>query len=332
MKSVDFKYTPDQIELIEVSNIQVKDTAIRTTDVKNLEYIALLEDVTRRKVIDKAIDVVRVKDLDGGIEYYELMDGGHRLTAAKTVGLDLIPAFVWPEDTPLIVRLGVQLRNNVLRVKQNPAQAAKQIVRIVETAAANGENLSISDVAQITGTSEAKLRDILKFTEEHMKPELIAMVESGAVSAANARELAKAGPAMQSAANISAAQVLKTDDLVKKLKTEKQALQQGDTATPKPKEEKKFEAKYKPRDRAVIEQEIATGSLAAVKFADPAQQEAFVIGVQWAVSLDEDTITAAREEFERKAQQSEELKRERLLAKQRAKLAELEGTEQEVTE
>lgn len=321
MNDTEFEFQPSQVDLIDPTDVQVNDTAIRVVDPKNEKFIELLADLQRGNPVGNPIHVALATSKETGGTFYELIDGSHRLAAAKAAGHDTIPAFVWPENTPKIVRLGVQLRYNHLRIKQSVAQEGKQFERILAT----NPDLTVAQLAKLVGYSEAVLNDRLKFTEKSLKPEVLAAVDSGKISAANARTLAKHGLSMQSPDAIHAATILNTDDLEKKLHTEEQALKgSGETATPKPKEEKKYEPKYKPRDRAIIEAEINSGSLAAVKFADPALQEAFLEGVRWAVALDEDTITEAREAFELNLQKAEELKKEKALAKQRAKIAELE--------
>lgn len=317
---VDFNFGELDVQYIDPNNVVVKDTAIRKVDPKKESYINLVEDLRRGNPIHDPIYVKLAKDQETGIEYYELCDGGHRLAASLEVGNDTIPAFVLPEDTPRTLMLGLQFRKNHLRIAQTATQEAAQYQRIL----AEDPNLSIEDLAKLVGYSVATVKDKLKFTDEHLTPEVINLVDTGKISTANARELSKAGKSLQSGEILQSAQIVTADELKSQIAATKKALSGAEE--PKAKESKKeFEPKYKVRDRSVIEKEIESGALSQIKYNDPAQQEAFLEGVKWAVSLDEQTVTEAREEFELKIQEAERLKAEKELAKTQKKIAELEA-------
>lgn len=322
MSKIDVAFSPTQIEHVDPTDIQVRDTAIRDVNRNAEEYILLKADLERGNPITQPIVVAKATDRDSGDSYYELIDGRHRLEATLEVGINTIPAVIYPEDTPAVVRMGIQLRNNALRVKQTQQQEGKQYQRLL----AMDRDLTTADIAKLVGQSENVVKDRLKLTEEYLKPEVVALVSEGKISARSAKELATAGRSLQSPDLIEAAKILPAEDLKKRIESERKALNSGEAPTPKVKEPKVFEAKYKSRDRSVVEAELASGTLAAAKFTNPAEQEAFLEGVRWAVSLDEDTVTAARDEFERKIQAAEEAKREKELAKLNKRRAELEGT------
>jgi ParB/RepB/Spo0J family partition protein len=312
----------NQIELISVADIQVLDTALRETETKDEKYMLMVEDLKRGNGIHSPIFVVKATNLETGIEYYELVDGLHRLSASKEAKLTEIPAIVYPEGTPRWELLGLQIRANTLRIPQKKTQVARQYERIM----AEKPGLKIEELAKVVGQSVDFVRDALKFSSEKLDEKVITLVESGTITLDNARELSKAGKKLQNDELIQAAQVLKTEDLKNRITATKQALAAGEKVEPaKPKEPKVFEAKFKARDRAVIMQEIEAGDLAKALYNDPALQEAFTQGVKWGVSLDEDTVSAAREEFERKQQAQEELRKQKELEKHQKRIAELNG-------
>lgn len=328
MSKIDLDFQmPTQIEMIALRDIEVLDTAIRPVAENNENYINLLEDLRRGHPIQSPIFVKTKTDLATGLSTYELVEGGHRVHAAKVVGHELIPALVFPEDTPRAVTMGVQIRANALRIAQTPVQEAKQYERIM----AEVPGITIAELAKLAGRSEAIVRDRLKFTPEKLEEQIINLVEAGTIPADNARELAKVSKSLQTPDVIQAAMTLKPAELKERLDSTKKALHAGVTEPAKPKEPKVFEAKYKPRDRVIVELEIADGDLAKAKFNDPAQQAAFLEGVKWVVGLDEDTVTLAREEFDRKQNAAEELKKEKELAKKKQKLEELKADLEVVT-
>lgn len=308
-----------QIEHIATADVQVLDTAVRPVEDSNENYLNLVEDLKRGNPIHTPIFVKKLTDLATGIQTYELIDGLHRLTASKAVGRDQIPAIVYPEDTPRAVTLGLQLRSNALRIAQKPVQEAKQYERIM----AEVPGITVKELAKLVGRSEAIVRDRLKFTPEKLEQKIITLVEEGTITADNARELAKAGKSLQTDDAIQAAMTLKPAELKERLDSTKKALHSGETEPAKPKEEKKFEAKFKFRDRAIVETEIASGDLAKAKFDKPAQQAAFKEALLWVSSQDEDTVTLAREEFDRKQAAAEDLKKEKELSKKKQKYEEL---------
>lgn len=321
MQEIDFNFGDLQVENIPVVDVQVLDTSIRKVDPENEKYIELVEDLRRGAPVGNPIWVKKCIDLETGLETYELADGGHRLAASKEVGNDTIPAFVLPEDTPRHIMLAIQVRNNRLRIKQLPTQEAAQAQRLMSEC----DGLTIAQLAQLMGYSESGIRNLLKLSSEKLEENVINLVEQGTITVDNARELAKAGKALQTPDLIQAAQTLKPAELKERISSTKKALSAGQTPEAKPKEPKKFEPKFKVRDRALIEGEIESGSLAQAKFDNPELQDAFLEGVRWAVSLDEDTVTLAREEFDRKQAEAEQLKKEKELAKQQKRLEELKA-------
>lgn len=321
MDKLNFEFEmPTQSEWIAVADVEVRDTAIRPVQLDNEDYLNLLEDLKRGGPILSPIIVRKQTDLASGLETYELVEGGHRLHASKVCNRELIPAFVLPEDTPRAVTMGIQIRSNALRIKQTPVQEARQYERIM----AEVPGITVTELAKLAGRPESYVRDRLKFTKERLGEKVITLVEEGTITADNARELAKVSPSLQTEDVIQAAITLQPAELKERLNSVKQALHGGATEPAKPKEPKVFEAKFKFRDRAIVEAEINGGELAKAKFNDPAQQEAFLEGVRWAASLDEDTVTLAREEFDRKISQAEELKKEKELAKKKKQLEELQ--------
>lgn len=308
----------NQIEMIPVANVVVAETAIRKVDPTNEDYVSLVEDL-RHHSLNQPIWVKQTKDADTGILYYELADGGHRLQAFKDLEYDQIPAIVLPEETTKNEMLSIQFRLNKLRIKQTPTQEGQQFKRML----AEDPSLSAADLALMTGYSVAKIKDRLHFTEDKMTPEVLALVETGAISVEKGRLLAQAGKSMQSADIVESAQIVNVDELKAQINTTKKALAGGDD-TPKPKEEKQFEPKFKFRDAETVKKEIENGTMASIKYSDPAQQESFLEGVRWACSLDEQTVTEAQEAFELAKAEAARVKKETELAKTQKRIEEME--------
>ena len=315
----DLVATPSQVEIVEIKDIVVNDSQIRKVDPKNLDYIAVVEDLRKGNDIHDPVDVRQATDKDTGIAYYELIDGGHRVAACKEVGVTSIKAFVYPEGTTRAQCLGIQFRKNKLRVKQTKTQEAKQFERMMATG-----DLTAEDMSLLTGYSVKDVKEILSFGEEKLTPEVIKLVDTGKISVNNARVLSKAGKSMQNEEILDSAMTLNSSELKSQIDTTKKALNLGDDPTPKVKEKKEFEAKYKALDKAVITKEIETGAFAKIMYEDPALQEAFTNGVKWSVSLDEQTVTEAREAFELAEADRERIKAEKDLIKQKEKLEAME--------
>ena len=114
--------------------------------------------------------------------HYILEDGLNRLLAAKEVGILEVPALVHPAtERDILLR---NLLYSRAKGRSNPAQEAKVVKSLQDE-----HSLPVTKIAELTGISEAKIRDLLEIAT--LQPEVLAMVESGSLRQGAAVQIAK---------------------------------------------------------------------------------------------------------------------------------------------
>ena len=301
---------------LPVESIVVKDTAIRKVDTKTEKYIALVNDL-KINGQESPIVVNKVHDEETNTEMFELIEGRHRLTALQELGEKYVLCDV--RELSQEEAMGLQLRMNTIRIEQKKSEESAQLHRLVAA-----EGMTIDQLAKITGKSVSTLRDRLKLNTEHLSEKAVNLMDNKAINTNNALVLAKLPKESQTDELIQAAQAMPTKQFQDHVATIKASLAKGEDPKPK-KGPVEFEARPKFRDKEILLGEIKTQSLAQAKYIDPAQQEAFIEGISYALSLDEETVTRAREEFELNQQEQARIKAQKEIAKLEARKAENEA-------
>lgn len=301
---------------LPVESIVVKDTAIRKVDTKTEKYIALVNDL-KINGQESPIVVNKVHDEETNTEMFELIEGRHRLTALQELGEKYVLCDV--RELTQEEAMGLQLRMNTIRIEQKKSEESAQLHRLVAA-----EGMTIDQLAKITGKSVSTLRDRLKLNTEHLSEKAVNLMDNKSINTNNALTLAKLPKESQTDELIQAAQAMPTKQFQDHVATIKASLAKGEDPKPK-KGPVEFEARPKFRDKDILLGEIKTGSLAQAKYIDPGQQEAFIEGISYALSLDEETVTKAREEFELNQQEQARIKAQKEIAKLEARKAENEA-------
>jgi len=301
---------------LPVESIVVKDTAIRKVDTKTEKYIALVNDL-KINGQESPIVVNKVHDEETNTEMFELIEGRHRLTALQELGEKYVLCDI--RELTQEEAMGLQLRMNTIRIEQKKSEESAQLHRLVAA-----EGMTIDQLAKITGKSVSTLRDRLKLNTEHLSEKAVNLMDNKSINTNNALTLAKLPKESQTDELIQAAQAMPTKQFQDHVATIKASLAKGEDPKPK-KGPVEFEARPKFRDKEILLGEIKTGSLAQAKYIDPGQQEAFIEGISYALSLDEETVTKAREEFELNQQEQARIKAQKEIAKLEARKAENEA-------
>ena len=301
---------------LPVESIVVKDTAIRKVDTKAEKYIALVNDI-KINGQESPIVVNKVHDEETDTEMYELIEGRHRLTALQELGEHHVKCDV--RELTQEEAMGLQLRMNTIRIEQKKSEESAQLQRLVAA-----EGMTIDQLAKITGKSTQTLRDRLKLNTDHLSEKAVNLMDNKAINTNNALILAKLDKENQTDELIQAAQAMPTKQFQDHVATIKASLAKGEDPKPK-KGPVEFEARPKFRDKEILLGEIKTKSLAQAKFINPAEQEAFIEGIAYTLSLYEETVTRAKEEFELAQQEQARIKAQKEIAKLEARKAENEA-------
>lgn len=146
----------DQVILLLVEQIQVPED--RITSIYDSDKMEELTKSIKESGILQPLWVLQLAD------QYILVDGLHRLLAAKELGLPEVPCLVRAgTETEVLVK---NLALNRQRGRSNPAQEAKTVKALQDE-----RSIPVATIASLTGISEAKIRELLEIaTLQHGAP------------------------------------------------------------------------------------------------------------------------------------------------------------------
>jgi ParB family chromosome partitioning protein len=165
------------LERIPVEAIQPNPRQPRTS----LDEETLVELAESIKV-HGILQPVLVRPLPG--TGYELIAGERRWRAAQLAGLERIPAIVRPTDDS--ERLELALIENMARSDLTPVQAAQACAALVEEL-----GLTKEEVGRRVGRSRVAISNLIRLLD--LPDEVLAMLESGALTEGHGRALLQAG-------------------------------------------------------------------------------------------------------------------------------------------
>lgn len=312
---------PQQIEHLPLEILQANVTAIRDVNKESPKYQELLLALERVEpgVLINPIIVRTEKDETSGEEVYIIVEGGHRFAAATQLKWDTIPAIVH-HNMSRIEAMSVQLRANANRIAQTPASEGKHYHRML----VEDPSLQISDLAELGGTTEETIKSRLRLAK-NLSDEASNLVDSKEINLRNAQTLTRLDASLQSGEVLINAQTMEPDEFHKYVMGIKSEISAGKD----PKGPRVFSPSPKIRKRVDIEAEIKNGSVATRKFQTPEEQKAFIEGLKYAISMDEETVNSAKEKYDlreqERAKKNAEKKQE--IAKRRQEEAEKAAAE-----
>ena len=180
---------------------------------------ALADSITAHGILQP----LTVRELPGG--YYQIIAGERRWRAARMAGLSEVPVLVVEADDRKAMELA--LIENLQREDLNPIEEARGYRALLDE-----HGLSQEAISSRVGKSRPAVANSLRLLQ--LCPEVLALVESGALSAGHARAIVAldGAKAQQAAANKVLAlrlSVRQTEALCKKLAQPPKAAPDGDT-------------------------------------------------------------------------------------------------------
>lgn len=170
---------------VPLSKIRPNVVALRGVNKDTEDYRNLRDSVGRNGVM-QSVNVRRKQDEADGSEYFELIDGLHRYTAATETGRDSMPVAVMNASD--IEVLETQIMGNLLRIETPPAAYAKQLRRML----AMNQLMTLKELGEKISQSEDWVRARLNLTK--LTPELQKYVDDGTIKLQSAYALAKLPP------------------------------------------------------------------------------------------------------------------------------------------
>lgn len=310
---------------ILVSKIIANPAALRDVNKQSEDFLNLVNSVKQVGVLT-SICVRELPDPEHvGETVYGLVDGLHRYTAAKEVGLESIPANIVSMDDGAVEE--AQIIANIHRIETKPVEYSKGLLRILT----RNPLMTEPELAQKLAKSPAWLKERLNLVK--LDPSLQPFVDDGRIGLANAYALAKLPPEEQvqfadRAQTMAPSMFLPLANT--RVKELRDAARQGRAAAP---------AEFTPvahlRKLNELKEEVESANNAQIlvrKLNVTNPVDAFKLGIQWALNMDPDSIAVqkAEDEARKKAQAEakEKAKKEReekKLAAAQAQLASLDG-------
>ncbi len=267
------------LKTVPINMVHVNKVKLREVDRTSEDYLGLVDSI-KINGFSGAITARPKKDEDTGEDVYEVIDGLHRLTAAKDAGVEEIHICVQDlSDEEVLV---AQVLANAHKIETKIADYARQLKRLM------GLNplMTEAELASRLGKSPQWIRKVLdlnKIEDEGIRQ----LVNSGKIKLMNAYALAKL-PKEEQASWVDRAMTQSPKEFCPqadaRVKEIKEANRKG---------KKAGEAKFEPRSHARKLKEIQAASadrsfaqkmVSSNSVSDPV--DAFLLALNWAQHLD----------------------------------------------
>jgi ParB/RepB/Spo0J family partition protein len=294
------------LKKIPISQIRENPVALRTVNRQSEEYLGLVASM-REKGFLGAITVRARKDVETGEDFFELIDGLHRFSAAKDAGINEIGVDVVPLNEDQV--LEAQIMANIHKIETRPAEYSQQLKRIL----ARNPLMTEADLARRLGKSSQWISQRLGLTKIDNQ-QIVELINNGQISLSNAYALAKL-PADEMANFVDRAMTQAPDEFiplvntrVKELKDARRQGQDGTVIT--------FQPVAYLRKIKEIKQELETPEvgLQLVKMTKTKSPEAgFALGMAFCLHLDPLSVEAQKADFDaRESKKQEEADKRRI--------------------
>lgn len=286
-----------QLLHIDLANIEDNPNALRKVDLEDASFEKLVESVKNVGILS-AISVMDAVDAKGdpktdpnGNKVYRLVDGLHRVTAAREAGLKSIPAQVLKATEAQA--MADQLIANVHKVETKPFQYSQHLVRILM----RDQTCTIDELADKLSMDSAWLKKRLGLV--NLDPEIGALVDAEKITVSNAVELAKLQPASEQKAFVERAMSEQPQTFVPAVKERIKELRAAKREGRKP-GEVEFVATPHLRKPGVVKAEfekpvIIPQLIKASGITDPV--EAALLALKWFVHMDSESVASAKAKY-----------------------------------
>jgi len=304
------------LQNISLNDIRESKVALREVDREAEKYVSLVASVRERGIITP-ITVRPLKDPETGEDYFALTDGLHRYTAAKDAGLSQIPAHVMTLSEA--DALEVQIIANFQKIETRAVDYSKQLVRMFSS----NPLLTISEVSKKLSVTNQWLENRLSLT--NLTAEIGELVNEGKIKLSNAYNLAKL-PVEEQVNFVDNAMTMGPQEfpgvVSQRVKELRDAKRQGrEAAGPQ-----EFVPVARLQKLIDLKSEIEKPTIGPhlVKVEKPRSlEDAFKLGLRWAVHMDSESVAAAKAKDEARRQELDAAKKKRADERATEKAAEL---------
>lgn len=300
------------LRTIPTDQIRPNTVALRNVDKESEAYENLARDVRRRGVLNAI--TVREKE-DGDEQYFELIDGLHRFSAACDSGLSEIPCQVLNLSDSEIDE--TQIVANLVKVETRPVEYTKALNRMLS----REPTLTVSQLAERVSQSPTYIMN--RFSLLKLDESIQELVDKGEISVTNAVALSKL-PREEQHNWTDAAMTQKSSEFVpaanKRIKELRDAKREGRKAkdqewspTPHARKMKELKAEY---------ENAEVGPALCVEFDAKTPSEGFALAIKWVLNLDPHSVEAQRVKHEEAKKLREEEKAKRKAERERKRAEE----------
>lgn len=281
----------------EIENVRPKPVALRDVDPESEKFIGILNSI-RDYGFTSAILARPKTDASTGEEYIELVDGAHRYTACKMLGLPKITVCVKEmDDSEAYI---TQILMNLHKNETKPVEYARHLLRILNLNRA----MTLAQLAQKLCKSAQWVQQRLSIND--IKDEsTLELVNTGKIPLINAYQLAKLEPKDQiefrerALTTPSEEFVLAVNRHIRNLKEQRR---QGNANVVV-----EFTAVPVGRSVKVINEEIGS-NLALKQHQFKTVEEAWNGALKWAIQLDPVTVATKKANYEAEKKAREDAK------------------------
>lgn len=195
-----------ELKLVSIQSIRENPVALRGVNVESEEYVGLVDSISKVGILSSLSVRKRTETVgDTVVEYYELVDGLHRYTAAVAAGLSEVPVSI--VDLDKVEVLEAQLMANIHKIETTAVEYTKQLQRIF----ALNPTMTISDMATRVAKSPSWVQQRLNLLK--LEKSIQDLVDGGKITVANAVALSKLPPEEQ-LLYVDQAMTMNTDEFV----------------------------------------------------------------------------------------------------------------------
>jgi len=314
-----------QPAIIQLKKVRPNPVALRTVNHQSETYEGIRDSIKEKGILNPP-SVRRKEDPETHEEYYELIDGLHRYTAALEVGLVDIPVLVLDFNDAQV--LEAQIVANLHNVKTSPSQFTKQLKRIL----AMNPLMTESELAQKLGCTIQFIQQRLSLVNIE-NVEILKLVDDGKIPLTNSYALAKL-PTEEQQNFLEQAMTMKPDEFIPlvnaRVKELKEARRQGKEGA-----EIKFEPVAHLQKISDIKSELNSGAIGKVlckKHKLNTAIEGFSMALNWVLHMDPQSVEAQKTKFEAAQKEREDARKKRLVEQAEKKKAKAEKEAKEAAE
>lgn len=297
--------------MLPLEQVEANDVALRGVDLEDPDVVKLFDNIKVHGVGQSIrvrpafmADKKTPKTLPDGRAVYQVIDGLHRFTGAVKGRLATIPALVVSIEDAEVEK--EQLMMNLHRIPTKPYEYGKHLKRIIARDQTRTRNELANELQVSTDFLDKRLGLNglhADGTDENNEPtsSIGKLVDQGKITLANAHELSRLKPSDEQVSFVQDAIEMQPLQFAKKIKDRMSEIRKAKLEARDPSQVVGFSpsAHLRKRDEVQMEYTSPVSLPALLKskgISDPLEAARFAL--QWVLSLDEQSLTAARSKWE----------------------------------